>query len=87
MKLLRNNVKSITILCIMMEMLDTLGITFMLALQLHIFLMLKHSDSIYCNNTISSFLRSCFSDSQITFCLTSRKKFPFFYYLTHAVLQ
>lgn len=50
----------------------------MLALEFHIFVMLKHSDSIYCNNTIGSFLISCYSDSQMTFCLPSRKKNSFF---------
>lgn len=58
-------------------MLDTLEITSVSALQFHIFVLLKHSDNIYCNNTISSFLISCFSDSQMTFCLASRKKISF----------
>lgn len=76
MKILRNNVKSITIFCITTEMLDTLESP-LSALQFHIFVLLKHSDNIYCNNTISSFLISCFSDSQMTFRLTSIKKISF----------
>jgi len=61
--------------------------TSMLALEFHIFEIVRYSDNICCNNTIGSFLISCFSDSQTTFCSTSRKRIPFFYYPTHAVLQ